>query len=108
MPRRPFRYRDKGTLATIGRRAAVGQIGPACASRGFIGWIVWLVVHLYYLIGFENRIRVLMRWAWYYVRLDRPVASVIRAGPPEAAPAGPGIGAGRRDRLAFRHGDDRL
>jgi NADH dehydrogenase len=79
--RRPFRYRDKGTLATIGRRAAVGQIGPL-RFRGFFGWIVWLVVHLYYLIGFENRFRVLMRWGWYYVRLDRPVRVMVQADPP--------------------------
>jgi NADH dehydrogenase len=78
--RRPFRYRDKGTLATIGRSSAVGQIGPA-RFTGFIGWIAWLVVHLYYLIGFENRIRVMMRWAWYYLRQDRPIRVVIRAGP---------------------------
>jgi NADH dehydrogenase len=79
--RRGFRYHDKGTLATIGRRAAVGQIGRL-RFRGFIGWVVWLVVHLYYLIGFENRIRVMLRWAWYYVRLDRPVRSILRADPP--------------------------
>ena len=42
---------------------------------------MWLVVHLYYLIGFENRAAVLLRWSWYYVRLDRPVRSVIRANP---------------------------
>jgi NADH dehydrogenase len=78
--RRPFRYHDKGTLATIGRRAAVGQVGPL-RLRGFLGWVAWLVVHLYYLIGFENRIQVLLRWAWYYVRLDRPVRSVLRADP---------------------------
>jgi NADH dehydrogenase len=76
-PRR-FRYVDKGTLATIGRRAAVGKVGPL-RFRGFVGWVVWLVVHLWYLIGFENRLRVLLRFAWYYVRLDRPVRSVIRA-----------------------------
>jgi len=78
--RRPFRYRDKGTLATIGRRAAVGQIGRL-RFRGFFGWVVWLVVHLYYLVGFENRVRVMLRWAWYYVRLDRPIRVVIRAAP---------------------------
>ena len=79
---RGFRYRDKGTLATIGRRAAVGQVGPL-RLRGFAGWVVWLVVHLYYLIGFENRLRVLLRWAWYYVRLDRPVRAVVVADPPK-------------------------
>jgi len=75
---RAFRYRDKGMLATIGRRAAVGQIGPLTFT-GFVGWIAWLVVHLYYLIGFENRVRVVMRWAWYYARLDRPVRIIVRA-----------------------------
>ena len=78
---RAFRYRDKGMLATIGRRAAVGQIGPLTFT-GLIGWIAWLVVHLYYLIGFENRVRVVMRWAWYYVRLDRPVRIILRADEP--------------------------
>ena len=79
----PFRYRDKGMLATIGRRAAVGQLGPLTFT-GFVGWIAWLVVHLYYLIGFENRVRVVMRWAWYYVRLDRPVRIILRADEPRA------------------------
>ncbi|GIU88545.1 MAG: pyridine nucleotide-disulfide oxidoreductase [Acidimicrobiia bacterium] len=78
---RPFRYRDKGTLATIGRTAAVGQVGRL-RFRGFLGWVVWLVVHLYYLIGFGNRLFVMLRWSWYYLRDDRPVRVVIRAGPP--------------------------
>jgi NADH dehydrogenase len=76
-----FHYRDKGTLATIGRASAVGQVGPF-RFTGFVGWVVWLVVHFYYLIGFENRLRVLLRWAWYYVHLDRPVRMIIRAHPP--------------------------
>ena len=79
--RRPFHYRDKGTLATIGRRSAVGQVGPL-RFRGFIGWVVWLVVHIYYLIGFENRVVVMLRWSWYYFRLDRPVRSILTADPP--------------------------
>jgi len=85
--RRPFRYRDKGTLATIGRRAAVGQVWRF-RFRGFLGWIVWLFVHLYYLIGFENRAAVLLRWSWYYVRLDRPVRIILQEDPPPGnAPA---------------------
>ncbi len=84
--RRRFRYRDKGTLATIGRRSAVGQIGRL-RFRGFLGWVVWLVVHLYYLIGFENRIRVLMRWGWYYLSSDRPIRVIVEADPPKPAPA---------------------
>jgi NADH dehydrogenase len=78
---RAFRYRDKGTLATIGRTAAVGVVGPF-QFTGFVGWVVWLAVHLYYLIGFENRVRVLLRWAWYYVRHDRPVRALIDAREP--------------------------
>jgi NADH dehydrogenase len=80
-PGHRFRYFNKGTMATIGRRAAVAQIGPIQLT-GFLGWVAWLVVHLYYLIGFENRLRVLMRWSWYYLRLDRPVRSILRADPP--------------------------
>jgi len=79
--RRKFRYYDKGTLATIGRRSAVGQIGRL-RFRGLVGWLVWLFVHIYYLIGFGNRIRVLVRWAWYYVRQDRPIRIIVRADPP--------------------------
>ena len=85
-PGRPFRYRDKGTLATIGRTSAVGQVGPLTFT-GFLGWLVWLVVHLYYLIGFENRLQVLIRWAWYYIRLDRPVRIIVRAHAPPTARA---------------------
>jgi NADH dehydrogenase len=78
--RKAFRYHDKGTMATIGRRAAVAQVGPFQLT-GLLGWLAWLVVHLYYLIGFENRVRVMLRWGWYYLRLDRPVRSILRADP---------------------------
>ena len=78
---RGFHYHDKGIMATVGRRAAVAQMGPIQVT-GLLGWVAWLVVHLYYLIGFENRVRVLLRWGWYYLRLDRPVRSILRADPP--------------------------
>ena len=77
-PAHPFRYRDKGTMATIGRRAAVCQVGPL-RLRGFPGWITWLVVHLYYLIGFRNRAVVLASWGWDYVRRDRPIRLIVRS-----------------------------
>jgi NADH:quinone reductase (non-electrogenic) len=77
-PDRPFRYRDKGTMATIGRRAAVAQVGPV-RLRGFLGWITWLVVHLYYLIGFRNRAIVLASWGWDYLRRDRPIRLIVRS-----------------------------
>ena len=77
----PFRYRNRGSLATIGRSAAVGKVGPL-QFTGFLGWVVWLMVHIYYLIGFGNRVRVLARWSWYYFRLERPVRVIVRAEDP--------------------------
>jgi NADH dehydrogenase len=79
-----FRYRDKGTMATIGRHAAVGQIGPFTFT-GFIGWVAWLTVHLYYLVGFRNRLAVFTSWGWNYLRKDRPVRIIVRANGRQAS-----------------------
>jgi NADH dehydrogenase len=65
-PRRPFVYNDKGTLATIGKSRAVGQIGRV-ALTGRIAWFAWLLIHVYQLIGFRNRLAVLFNWAWNYL-----------------------------------------
>jgi NADH:ubiquinone reductase (H+-translocating) len=67
---RPFRYRDKGTLATIGRARAVGDVGGVHLS-GLPAWITWLVVHLFYLIGFENRALVLLQWSYSFFTRGR-------------------------------------
>ncbi|HZS39139.1 MAG TPA: NAD(P)/FAD-dependent oxidoreductase [Polyangia bacterium] len=69
-PLEPFRYWDKGSLATIGRSAAVADFGRVKLS-GFIAWAAWLLVHILYLIGFRNRILVLVEWAWAYVTFQR-------------------------------------
>ncbi len=66
----PFRYFDKGSLATIGRAAAVGMAGPL-RFTGFTAWLAWLLVHLYFLIGFRNRLLVLIQWAWAYLTAQR-------------------------------------
>jgi len=66
----PFRYRDDGTLATIGRMAAVAQFGKVKLS-GVLAWWVWLVAHVYFLIGFRNRLVVLLDWAWSYWTYQR-------------------------------------
>ena len=63
----PFGYIDKGTLATIGRGAAVAEIGRLRLG-GFVAWIAWLFIHIFYLIGFRNRFMVLAGWAWVYLR----------------------------------------
>jgi NADH dehydrogenase len=65
-PRRPFVYHDKGTMATIGKSRAVGQIGRIKLT-GRIAWLAWLLIHVYQLIGFRNRLAVLFNWAWNYM-----------------------------------------
>jgi NADH dehydrogenase len=77
----PFSYRDLGTMATIGRNSAVAKIGPLRFS-GFIAWVLWLTLHLFWLIGLRNRLLVLTNWAWNYVFFDRAVRLITgpRAG----------------------------
>lgn len=69
-PRKNFHYFDKGSLATIGRAAAVAQFGKIHIS-GFIAWLSWLFVHILYLIGFRNRVIVMLQWAWSYFTYER-------------------------------------
>lgn len=68
--RPPFHYWDKGSLATIGRAAAVAQFGKIHIS-GYLAWLSWLFVHIFFLIGFRNRILVFIQWAWSYVTYER-------------------------------------
>jgi NADH dehydrogenase len=79
---RPFHYHDKGNLATIGRASAVADIRGVRLS-GLVAWITWLVVHLWYLIGFENRLLVLLRWAFSFVTRGRG-ARLITGAPARA------------------------
>jgi NADH dehydrogenase len=65
-----FRYRDVGSMATIGRKRAVAQIGAFKAS-GLVAWLLWSVAHIYFLIGFRNRLAVAMNWCWNYVTFQR-------------------------------------
>jgi NADH dehydrogenase len=71
-PLQVFRYRDYGTMAVIGRGSAVADIGPVETS-GFFAWIFWLFLHIFWLIGFRNRLAVLGEWAWSYLTLQRRV-----------------------------------
>ena len=64
--RRPFSYSDRGMLATIGRAKAVAQIGPLHVS-GLFAWLLWCVVHIFFLIGLRSRVRVMSEWIWYYI-----------------------------------------
>ena len=78
--RSPFHYLDKGTMATVGRNAGVTHLPGGLEFTGFIGWLTWLFVHIYYLIGFRNRISALGSWAWDYVRHDRPIRIILATG----------------------------
>lgn len=75
--RSTFRYADKGQLATIGRRKAVAEIGRA-RFGGFGAWLAWLIVHIYYLTGFRNRIAVILQWAWSYFRFRKGARLITR------------------------------
>ena len=75
----PFRYRDKGVMATIGRSAAVA-VSHGFRFRGYLAWLVWLLLHLYYLIGFRNRLLVLMNWSYYYFFHERQVRVITGEG----------------------------
>jgi NADH:quinone reductase (non-electrogenic) len=77
-PRKPFRYRDYGQLATIGRKAAVAVIGKLKLS-GFIAWFVWLVAHIYFLINFRNRLVVMIDLVGAYWTFQRYARIVIRS-----------------------------
>lgn len=76
----PFRYHDKGSMATIGRNAAVANVF-GLQLRGYPAWLAWLLLHLYYLIGFRNRIVVLLNWVWYYWFHERQVRLITRRKP---------------------------
>lgn len=78
--RRPFSYRNKGSLATIGRARAVADFGRI-RFGGFVAWVSWLAIHIFYLIGFRNRALVLASWAWSYLTFRRG-ARIITGVPP--------------------------
>ena len=71
-PLRPFHYKDLGNMATIGRASAIGDL-PFAQLKGYIGWLFWLFVHIFNLIGFRNRLLVMVQWAWAYITYQRSV-----------------------------------
>lgn len=79
LPMPAFRYRERGNLATVGRNAAVVQFGRT-KLRGFPAWLIWGIVHVFLLIGFENRLLVLIRWLWVYATAQRSARLITREG----------------------------
>ncbi|AEM71421.1 NADH dehydrogenase (ubiquinone) [Allomuricauda ruestringensis DSM 13258] len=76
-PMKPFVYKDKGSMATVGRNKAVVDL-PKFRFQGVFAWFVWMFVHLYFLIGFRNRVVVFINWVYNYIRFDREARLIIR------------------------------
>jgi NADH dehydrogenase len=89
-PLRAFHYNVLGKMATIGRAAAVADFGWF-TLRGYIGWLAWLFVHIFNLIGFRNRLVVMVTWAWTYFTQQRGVRLIT------GVPVDSGVETGRRD-----------
>jgi NADH dehydrogenase len=77
-PTKAFRYRDLGSMATIGRHLAVADL-PFIKFQGFFAWFVWMFVHLMAILGVKNKILVFINWAWNYVTFDQSLRLIIRA-----------------------------
>jgi NADH:ubiquinone reductase (H+-translocating) len=90
-PRVAFRYRDRGSMATIGRAAAVVQVGRL-RLHGLIAWLAWLFIHIFALIGFRNRLAVMMEWGWSYLTWQRGARLITGEAGPWLAQRGQGIG----------------
>lgn len=76
-PMKPFVYKDKGSMATIGRNKAVADL-PKFKSQGMFAWFIWMFIHLYFLIGFRNRFVVFVNWVHNYIKFDREARLIIR------------------------------
>ncbi len=81
-PTRPFVYHDRGSMATIGRAKAVADAGWLKLS-GYPAWLAWLFIHLLYIVGFENRLLVLLQWAWGYITRGRSARLITGDASPE-------------------------
>ncbi len=92
-PRQPFRYKDRGSMATIGRAAGIAEVFGLKLS-GYLGWLAWLFLHLVFLIGFKNRLVVLIQWMWSYLTYRRGARLITHAGQgsaPAAVEPAPGV-----------------
>ncbi len=87
-PRQVFEYDDKGNMATIGRAEGIAQIKSLQLS-GFLGWLGWLLVHLIFLIGFRNRLQVMLEWTWAWFTYQRGARLILGLTPPPQRPALP-------------------
>jgi len=101
-PERPFKYFDRGLMATIGRSRAVAWLFNRVQLTGFIAWLAWLGLHLITLIGFRNRLNVFVNWVWNYLTYDRSVRIILQPDGHHNAPGGAGEIAAAPDWLVTR------
>jgi NADH dehydrogenase len=99
-PRLPFHYFDKGSLATIGRIRGVGVVFGR-HLRGALAWVAWLFVHIFFLIGFRNRVLVILEWGWQYLTFRRGARLIIDTAEQWQLVAADRQAAGRSDRAAW-------
>ncbi len=104
-PRVPFRYKDKGSMATIGRRAAVLQMGDRLRMKGWFAWMAWLLVHILFLIGFRNRVVVMTQWAWSYLTWQRGARLITGEVGADLAPPGKPLGTPEDHDLPMNEGN---
>jgi NADH dehydrogenase len=83
--RRPFRYQDRGSMATLGRAAGIAEL-PGVKLWGFLGWLAWIFLHIFFLIGFRNRLLVLIQWAWAYFTYQRGARLITERSLNDTAP----------------------
>ena len=83
---KPFVYNDKGSMATVGRNLAVAELGKI-KMKGFIAWVVWMMVHLMSIIGVKNRLFILINWIWQYVTYDQSLRLIIRPSERKSKPS---------------------
>ena len=76
-PPLPFHYRDKGTLATVGRNKAVADL-PHLKTQGFVAWFLWMAVHLRSILGVRNRLEILLNWFWNYLTYDQAIRLISK------------------------------
>jgi NADH dehydrogenase len=86
--RQPFHYWDKGIMATVGRASGIAQTGRLRLS-GFFGWLAWLFIHILYLIGFRNRLLVMIQWAWAWFTFGRGARLITGVTRPPVEPTTP-------------------
>ena len=102
-PRKPFRYFDKGNMATIGRRAALLQ-RDRFKMRGWLAWLGWLFIHVVSLIGFRNRAIVFLQWAWYYLTWQRGARLITGDVGADLAPPGKPLGTPEAEQVPLSEG----